>query len=78
MAYEQRPNSGTLFRNDTKTKDKQPDYTGDCLVNGEKWRISAWLKEGRKGGKFLSLSFSAPGEYGRAAEPPVAEDDIPF
>lgn len=57
--YEQRDNSGALFKNDKKTESKHPDYQGDCLVNGEKMRMSAWLKESN-GKKFMSLAFSAP------------------
>lgn len=54
--YQQRPNSGTLFKNDRKEKPTHPDYQGDAEINGEAVRISAWIKEGRKG-KFMSLAF---------------------
>jgi hypothetical protein len=82
MAYEQRPNSGTLFKNKTKQPgDKRPDYQGDCEVNGAKLSISAWIKEGKRG-KFMSLSFSPPRERQAAAapeaEPPTPEADVPF
>ena len=57
--YEQRDNSGALFKNEKKTESKHPDYQGDCLVNGVKMRMSAWLKESN-GRKFMSLAFSEP------------------
>lgn len=57
--YEQRDNSGALFKNEKKTESKHPDYQGDCLVNGVKMRMSAWLKESN-GKKFMSLAFSEP------------------
>ena len=50
------PNSGILFRDDSKKDQRDRDYRGDCTVGGREYWISAWIKEGRKG-KFLSLSF---------------------
>ena len=84
--YEQRDNSGALFKNDKKTESKHPSYQGDCMVNGEKMRMSAWLKESN-GKKFMSLAFSAPyvpnGDSKPQAQATPAgfddfENDIPF
>jgi uncharacterized protein (DUF736 family) len=82
MAFKQRPNSGTLFKNDKKSQPNHPDYRGDCEVNGTKLSISAWIKDGQRG-KFMSLSFSPPRERQAAAaapeaEPPTPEADVPF
>jgi hypothetical protein len=59
MAYEQRDFSGTLFPNDRKSADNQPDYRGECKIGGKVWAISAWIKQGQRG-EFLSLAFSEP------------------
>ena len=55
MAYEQKPNRGTLFPNDTRTTDAHPDFKGDFNIDGVNYWISAWKKAGSRG-EFLSLS----------------------
>lgn len=62
MAYEQKNNNGTLFKNDKKDRknpdhEKLPDYKGDATVNGKQMWMSAWIKTG-KNGQFMSISFS--------------------
>jgi len=44
MAYQHREGSGTLFPNDRKTADNQPDWRGDALINGVLMEISGWDK----------------------------------
>jgi hypothetical protein len=61
MAYEQKPNTGVLFRNDRKEKETQPDHTGNALIGGVEYYISAWVKDGKKG-KFFSFSFKPKDE----------------
>lgn len=56
MAYEQKPNSGSLFRNDRKEKETHADYQGSAVIDGVEYYLNAWLKEG-KSGKFFSISF---------------------
>ena len=76
MAFEQRDLSGVLFKNTEKKTEKHPDYQGDATINGQTYRLAAWIKTGKKG-KFMSLAFSVPREGQEAAKPRV-EDEIPF
>lgn len=57
MAFEERDQSGSLFKNDRKERETQPDYTGKAVVNGTPVYVSAWLKESANGKKFMSLGF---------------------
>lgn len=78
--FEQRDNSGTLFRNDRRQNDKQPEYSGDGVINGVPMWISAWVKEG-KNGKFFSMAFKPKEERQPKREQYRSEssgDDVPF
>lgn len=79
---EQKDNTGVLFKNDTKTKDTQPDYTGSCVVDGKEKRLACWIKTSSTGKKYMSVAFS---ENKKQESKPVEEaqddfgdDDIPF
>lgn len=92
MAFIQREMSGSLFPNDRKEKETQPDFKGECLIDGVTYEIGAWEKEAKTGRKFTSLSFKVksatynlsktypPDEIqpDRRAPPPAAESDLPF
>ena len=67
-------NSGALFVNDQKEKDTQPDWSGPCVVNGKKMRVSAWKNKAKGSGKeYIGLAFSEPME-----KPKTKDDEIPF
>lgn len=73
MAFEKRDLSGALFKNARKAKDSHPDYTGDCVIDGKEFYMSAWLKESKKG-KFMSFAFTKK----EAKQEPDLNEDIPF
>lgn len=77
MAYESKPNSGSLFKAEKKT-DKAPDYTGSWKdENGKEWRLAAWVKESAKG-KFFSISASQKLVPNKDSVTTGVVDDLPF
>lgn len=75
MAYEQKPNSGSLFINDRKQGANHPDLNGSLKVEqacqscgavhiSDFW-LSAWQKNGAKG-DFYSLSVKPKEQRGAA------------
>lgn len=79
MSYEHREGSGSLFRNELKDNDKQPDYRGTLMVGGKVWEIAGWKKEGKKG-TFLSLKGQEPrqGKPDKTAHGLRDDDPLPF
>lgn len=81
MAYEQKDNSGALFKNTRKRDDNDPVYTGNGMIDGKDYWFSAWMKVAKDGQKFMSLSFK-PKEAKPESEaaPPVSDvdEDMPF
>jgi uncharacterized protein (DUF736 family) len=56
MAYEMKPNTGSLFKNDKKETDSHPDYKGSALIDGlgECW-LDAWINTANNGSKYMSV-----------------------
>lgn len=81
MAYQMKDGTGTLFKVQDKKNERGPDYTGDCMIGGEVFRMAAWIKESESGRKFMSFKFEPKEEQQSrpAAKPrPVEDEDIPF
>lgn len=92
MAYEMRPGSGSLFKNDKKTTDKHPTHKGRVMLpNGEERWLSAWVKKTQAGEPWVSLQIGELCNPGAGMAPITAhsvdkgnafvtqpDDDIPF
>lgn len=55
MAYDN-TNRAVLFKNENKTKETSPDYTGSLNFEGVECFLDAWIKTSESGRKFMSLS----------------------
>ena len=76
-------NKGIFGRNDRKTLDTHPDFSGSINIEGREYWLSGWIKERRDGsGKFFSLTAKPKdGASATAAPRPTPadlDDDIPF
>jgi hypothetical protein len=80
MAYEPKDLRGALFKNRDKKEDDAPtvpDYRGDLVIEGVKYRLSGWVKESSRG-KFLSLSARRDDGQGSTAKRDPADAQEPF
>ena len=70
---------GVLFKNDRKSEDKHPDYTGTYTdADGREFFLDAWVREGSKG-KFFSIRTKEKTARKEAAGGAVPFDDsMPF
>lgn len=57
--YEPKEGQGSLFKNEKKTNDKQPDYRGNIRWRNQTLNVVGWVKEAKNGSKFLSLKIEA-------------------
>jgi hypothetical protein len=83
MSYEQKDNSGSLFKNDRKTTDKHPDRKGSAMIDGVNYWVSGWVKQDKNGNPWMSLSFQKKDGDQKAPAPKKTvsedmDDSIPF
>lgn len=74
MPFEHKPDSGSVFENDRKERDTQPDFRGDGLIGGREYYISLWINEPIKPGarRRFSLRFNAKDEARQQQQEPRA------
>jgi hypothetical protein len=76
-------NKGILGRNDRKTQDTHPDFSGSINIEGREFWLSGWVKERKDGsGRFFSLSVKPKDGASAPAAPSQnnvdLDSDIPF
>jgi hypothetical protein len=87
MAFEQKPNTGALFKNDDRTEENnQPYYRGSFNVDGREFWLSAWLQTSQAGKRYMALALKPKNTdtaqskkpAGGGARPQDFDDQIPF
>tara|TARA_Y100000004_G_scaffold76391_1_gene85929 strand:+ start:268 stop:492 length:225 start_codon:yes stop_codon:yes gene_type:complete len=68
--------TGVLFPVENKQSDKHPNLTGNVIIKGEKFYLSAWTNTSKNGKKYISLKANA--EQKKQDNTPTQNDDIPF
>ena len=80
--YVPKDNSGSLFVNDKKERESQPDRRGSARIDGVDYWVSGWVKKKEDGTAWMSMSFSRKDAASPAhkAQPAQADmdDEIPF
>jgi hypothetical protein len=87
MAYEMKPDTGSLFKNDRRESDSHANAKGSALIDGVEYWVDAWTNESANGVKYQSLKFKRKDAAGSGAaaarSQPAAfdtdlDDDVPF
>jgi hypothetical protein len=83
--FEQRENSGSLFKNDKREKDTHAHARGSALIGGVEYYIDAWTNESNDGSKYQSLKFKRKDQASSGTPRPQPDafdtdldDDVPF
>lgn len=81
---EVKPNTGILFKNDRKSEDRHPDYTGTWIDDGgQECYLDAWKNESKNGKAYLKLRVGKPKQQESAPKQAYKpqkyqETDVPF
>ena len=82
MAFEQKDNSGAIFKNNKKQNENSPPLTGNALIGGVEYWVSGWTKTDKNGEKWISFAFKPKNPTGNQQQSTKAvdldEDSIPF
>ncbi len=72
--FKQDDMTGVLFVVEDVASDKHPNLTGNVLIKGEKYYISAWTNTAKSGKKYISLKVNEE----QKKQEPKTHSDLPF
>ena len=70
--YVPKDGAGSLFRNERKDKESQPDWRGDLMLNGVLLEVAAWQNKTREGKSYFKLAVQPK----QAREPKPAHEPV--
>jgi hypothetical protein len=62
VAYELKDGEGSLFKNDKKRGDTDPDTNGSARIGGVDYVINGWKKNAKSGLSYMKLSLRPKSE----------------
>jgi hypothetical protein len=75
--YEMKDGEGSLFKNDKRAKDTDPDVNGSARIGGVDYAINGWKKNSKSGLSYMKLSLCPKSEVSGKAKP-AFNDDVGF
>ena len=55
MPYEQKDDTFSIFNNENKDKESQPDFTGQGKIGGREVKVAGWMQGGQSGVEYISF-----------------------
>jgi len=82
VAFEQKDNSGAIFKNKNPKNEKSPPLSGKAMIAGVEYWVSAWSKTDKNGEKWISFAVNPMNptlsQTQTAKQVDLDEDTIPF
>lgn len=82
MAYEQKDNTFSAFKNEKKTTDSHPTLTGSALIDGKQYWVDIWFNVDKNGNRYASGKVKPKEDRAKEIREQAAvdfgDDEIPF
>jgi hypothetical protein len=76
--YELKDGDVSIFKNDKKSADTDPDYNGTVRLSGVDYGVNLWKRQSKKGLQYLGGSARVKGEKPGTKPGPEFDDPIDF
>ncbi|MCB5207798.1 hypothetical protein [Methylovorus mays] len=58
IPFEHKPNTGSFFKNNRKTKSNHPDYKGSAKIDGVDYWVNIWGRMSSENTPFFGITFT--------------------